>query len=62
LSKTFQLQIDAIGLLIIWKKVESIISQKKILLKDRKDVHESEKLLTELDGLEWLQRQVARYS
>ena len=60
LSKTFQLQIDAIGLLIILKKVESIISQKKILLKDRKDVHESEKLLAEIDGLKWLQRQIAR--
>ena len=62
MSKTFQLQIDAVRSIDNMKKVESIISQKKILLKDRKDVHESEKLLTELDSLEWLQRQVARYS
>ena len=62
MSKTFQLQIDAIRSIDNIEKVESIISQKKILLKDRKDVHESEKLLTELDGLEWLQRQIARYS
>jgi hypothetical protein len=25
-------------------------------------VHESERLFAELDGLEWLQRQIARYS
>ena len=62
LNKTFQLQIDAIRSIDNIEKVESIISQKKILLKNRKDVHESEKLLAELDGLEWLQWQVARYS
>jgi hypothetical protein len=44
LSKTFQLQIDAIRSLIILKKLAPIILQKEILLKDRKDVHESEKL------------------
>ena len=55
MSKTFQLQIDAIRSIDNIEKVESIISQKKILLKNRKDVHESEKLLAELDGLEWLQ-------
>lgn len=37
-------------------------SKRKFLLKDRKDVHESEKLLAEIDGLKWLQRQIARYS
>jgi hypothetical protein len=36
--------------------------QKKTLLKNSKDVHESDRLLAELDGLEWLQRQIARYS
>jgi hypothetical protein len=30
-------------------------------LKNCKDVHESDRLYAELDGLEWLQRQIARY-
>jgi hypothetical protein len=44
------------------KKVEAIILQKKALLKNSKDVHESDRLFAELDGLEWLQRQIAVYS
>jgi hypothetical protein len=60
-NKTFQLQIDAIRSADI-EKVESIILQKKALLKNCKDVHESDRLFAELDGLEWLQRQIARYS
>ena len=44
------------------EKVESIILQKKALLKNTKDVHESDRLFAELDGLEWLQRQIAVYS
>jgi hypothetical protein len=45
------------------EKVESLISQKKELLKNSKNVYESEKLLfAELDDLECLQRQIARYS
>jgi hypothetical protein len=36
--------------------------QKKNQLKNSKDVHESDRLFAELDGLEWLQRQRARYS
>ncbi len=61
-NKTFQLQIDAIRSVDDIEKVESIILQKKTLLKNSKDVHESERLFAELDGLEWLQRQIARYS
>ncbi len=63
-NKTFQLQIDAIRSVDDYVKdeVESIIKQKKALLKNSKDIHESEKLFAELDGLEWLQRQIARYS
>jgi hypothetical protein len=60
-NSTFQLQIDAIRSADI-EKVESIILQKKALLKNCKDVHESDRLFAELDGLEWLQRQIARYS
>jgi len=44
------------------EKVELIIIQKKTQLKNSKNVHESERLFAELDGLERLQRQIARYS
>jgi hypothetical protein len=44
------------------EKVEPIVMQKKARLKNRKDVHESHRLFAELDGLEWLERQIARYS
>jgi hypothetical protein len=59
-NKTFQLHIDAIrSAADDIEKVESIISQKKTLLKNSKDVHESDRLFTELDALEWFQRQIA---
>jgi hypothetical protein len=61
-NTTFQVQIDAIRSIDDMEKVESIILQKKALLKNSKDVHESERLFAELEGLEWLQRQIARYS
>jgi hypothetical protein len=65
-NKTFQLQIDAIIRSVDdnnnIEKVESIISQKKALLKNCKDVYESDRLFAELDGLEWLQRQIVLYS
>jgi hypothetical protein len=61
-NKTFQIQIDAIRSINDIEKVESIILQKKTLLKNSKDVHESDRLLAELDGLEWLQRQIAVYT
>jgi hypothetical protein len=58
-NKTFQMQIDAIRSIDDIEKVESIIMQKKTHLKNSKDVHESDRLFAELDGLEWLQRQIA---
>jgi hypothetical protein len=62
-NRTFQLQIDAIRSVDDdIEKVEFIIQEKKALLKNSKDVHESDRLFAELDGLEWLQRQRARYS
>jgi len=61
-NKTFQLQIDAIRSIDDIERVAAIIEQKKALLKNCKDVHESDRLLAELDGLEWLQQQIARYS
>jgi hypothetical protein len=61
-NSTFQIQIDAIRSVDDIEKVESIIMEKKTLLKNSKDVHESERLYTELDSLEWLQRQIERYT
>lgn len=62
INKTFQIQIDVIKSVDDMEKIETIISQKKALLKNSIDVHESERLFAELDGLEWLQRQIATYS
>ena len=62
-NRTFQLQIDAIRSVDDHiERVESIIEEKKALLKNSKDVYESDRLFAELDGLERLQRQRARYS
>ena len=62
-NKTFQLQIDAIrSAADDLKRVEDIISQKKALLKNSKDVYESDKLFAQLEGLEWLQRQIVRFT
>jgi hypothetical protein len=61
-NSTFQLQIDAIRSVDDIEKVEFIIKEKQALLKNSKDVHESDRLFAELDALEWLQRQIARYS
>ncbi|MDQ3967414.1 MAG: hypothetical protein M3275_03350 [Thermoproteota archaeon] len=61
-NKTFQLHIDAIRSVDEIEEVESLISQKKTLLKNSKDVHESDRLFIELDALEWFQRQIAVYA
>ena len=54
-NSTFQVQIDAIRSVDDdVAKVEFIIKEKKALLKNSKDVHESDRLFAELDGLEWL--------
>lgn len=64
INSTFHMQINAIRSVKDYAKdkVEAIIRQKKALLKNCKDVREYERLFAELDGLEWLQRQIARYS
>ena len=62
-NTTFQVQIDAIrSAADDMEKAESILMQKKDLLKNSKDVHESERSVTELDGMEWLHRQIPRYT
>jgi hypothetical protein len=59
-NRIFQLQIDAIRSVDDLEKIDFIISEKKALLKNSKDVFESDRLLAELDGLEWLQREIER--
>src|SRR5215216_3671026 len=52
-NKTLQIQIDAIRSVDDdIEKVDSMILQKKALLKESKDVHEPDRLFAELDGLE----------
>ena len=59
-NNTYQIQIDAIRSIDDYdlQKIESIILQKKELLIISKDIHETEKLLAEIDALEWLQAQI----
>jgi Zn-dependent peptidase ImmA (M78 family) len=60
MNRTFQVQIDAIRLAAEdLEKVEAIITQKKEQLKNSKDMQEIDRLLAEIDALEWLQVQIA---
>ena len=63
-KSTFQLQIDAIrsGDDDDIELIEPIILQKKALLKNSEEMHESDRLLAELHDFEWLQRQIAVHS
>jgi hypothetical protein len=62
-NSTFQLQIYAIRSVDDDNElIEPIILQKKALLKNGKDVHELYRLLAELDGLDWVQQQIAVHS
>jgi phosphoserine aminotransferase len=63
-NSTFQVQINVLRAVDDFEteNIEAIIEQKKAQLKNSKDGYESESLYAELDGLEWLQRQIARYS
>jgi hypothetical protein len=59
-NSTSQLQIDAIrSAADDLEKVEGIIMQKKELLKNSKEVRETDTLLAELEALDWLQGQIA---
>ena len=66
-NKTLQLQIDAIRSAAAAaavdddvEEVEAMIAEKKALLKKSEDVYEFDRLSAELEGLEWLQRQISR--
>jgi len=58
----FQRHIDAIRSVSDLEKIDAIVQWKKSLMKNSKDVYEFDRLVSELDGLEWLQRQIARYA
>ena len=55
-NKAFQWQIDTVRSAVAddIEKVEVIIMEKKELLKDSKDVYETDRLFAELKRLEWL--------
>jgi hypothetical protein len=60
-NRTFQLQIDAIRFAADnIEELEAIIWEKKALLKRSEDVYEFDRLSAELEGVEWLQRQISR--
>ena len=61
-NNTLQRQIDAIRSVQDMEKIEAFIERKKALMKNSKDVYEFDRLVSELEGLEWLQRQIARYA
>lgn len=59
-NDTFQTQIDVL-LKADREKVALLILQKKKQLEACNSIRESDRLLTELEALEWLQRQVIRF-
>jgi hypothetical protein len=62
-NSTFQIQIEAIrSAADDLEKVEAIIKQKKALLKNSKDIQETDRLLAELEALEWLQAQIVVFT
>ena len=62
-NSTFQIQIDAIrSAAQDLENVEALTKQKKELLKNSKDIKETDSLLAELEALEWLQAQIAVFA
>jgi hypothetical protein len=67
LNSSFQIQIVVVVVAIRsvaqdLEKVETTIALKEAKLKNRKDVQEIDRLLAELEALEWLQGQIAVFS
>ena len=62
-NQTFQAQIDAIESSVAnIDKIALLVLQKKVKIENSKGIKELDRLFTELEALEWLQRQVVRYS
>jgi hypothetical protein len=63
LNSTYQIHIDAIrSAANDLEYVEPLIKQKKELLRNSNDVKETDRLLAELDALEWLQAQIVVFT
>jgi hypothetical protein len=64
LNSTYQIQIDAIRSAAAHdlEYVEPLIKQKKELLKNSKDIKEMDRLLAELEALEWLEAQMVVFT
>jgi hypothetical protein len=63
LNSTYQIQIDAIrSATNDLEYVEPLIKQKKELLKNSKDIKEMDRLLAELEALEWLEAQMVVFT
>ena len=63
INSTPQTQIDAIrSAARDLENVEPLIKQKKELLKNSKDIKETDRLLAELDTLEWLKAQIVVFT
>jgi hypothetical protein len=63
LNSTFQIQINAIrSAAQDLENVEPLIKQKKELLKNSMDTKETDRLLAELEALEWLLAQIVVFT
>ena len=63
LNSTYHIQIDAIrSAAQDLENVETLIKQKKELLKNSKDMQETDSLLAEIEALEWLQAQIVVFT
>jgi hypothetical protein len=63
LNSTFQIQLDAIrSAAQDLENVEVLIKQKKELLKNSKDIKETDGLLAELEALKWLHAQIVVFT
>ena len=61
INQTFQIQIDAIQRADI-EKLGILIIERRTKLQNSTSIQDTERLFTELEALEWLKRQVDRYS
>ncbi|MGH9877859.1 MAG: hypothetical protein ACRD5H_09490, partial [Nitrososphaerales archaeon] len=59
-NATFQLQIHVLRT-ADREQVANLILQRQSQLESSKSIRESDRLFTELEALEWLQRQVVKY-
>jgi hypothetical protein len=63
INSTYQIQINAIrSAANDLENVEALVNQKKELLKNSKDIKETDRLLAELEALEWLQAQIVVFT